>query len=99
MAMYYEIYDAEHNFELLDGGKFSGMPFFWNKDKMPVDIPMAFGKEQTFLGIQDDIYNGTVLIGRDIALEIQKYMTEGNPTIFTDFMDENHTDTLIIRIS
>lgn len=97
MAMYYDIFDAEHNFKRIDSGKFVGMPFFWTKDKMPVDIPMVFGKEETFIGVQDDIYNGTALIGRDMAIEIQKYMTEGNPTIFTDWMDENHTDTLIIR--
>ena len=98
MAMYYDIFDAENNFKRIDSGKFVGMPFFWNKDKMPIDIPIVFGKEQTFLGEQDDIYNGTALIGRDLARKIQEYMTDGNSTIFTDWMDENHTDTLIIRI-
>ena len=100
MAMYYTFYDAEHNFKLLNSGKFAGMPFFWNKDAMPIDIPMVFGKENTICGMQDDIYNGTVLMGRDMALEVQKYMLHGNnETIFTDLMDKYHTDTLIIRIT
>ena len=82
MGYYYEFYDPEHNFKKVAEGKFSGMPFYWNKESMPLEIPMFHGLEQTFCGEQEDIYNCT-----------------GLNTLFTDLMDENHTDTLVFRIT
>lgn len=98
MSYYYEFYDPENNFKRVAEGSFSGMPFYWNEENMPVKIPMSFGLEQTFCGKQEDIYNCTGLLSRKLAIEIQKYM-KINKTLFTDLMDENYTDTLIFRIS
>lgn len=98
MSYYYEFYDAENNFKEVASGSFAGMPFYWNKESMPIEIPMFFGLEQTFCGTIEDPYNCTGLIGRKLAVEIQKYMTT-NKTLFTDLMDENHTDTLVFRIT
>jgi len=98
MGYYYEFFDPEHEFNKVAEGKFSGMPFYWSKESMPVEIPMFFGVEQTFCGDTNDLYNCTGLIGRKLAVQIQKYMTV-NETIFTNLMDENNTDTLVFRIT
>ena len=98
MGCYYEFYDPENNFKKVAGGNFSGMPFYWNKENMSIEIPMFFGLEQTFCGEQEDPYNCTGLIGRKLAIKIQENMTI-NETLFTDLMDENHTDTLVFRIT
>ncbi len=98
MGYYYEFYDPEHNFKKVAEGSFSGMPFYWNKESMPIDIPMFHGLEQTFCGELEDIYNCTGLIGRKLAIKVQEYM-KVNKTLFTDLMDENHTDTLVFRIT
>ena len=98
MGYYYEFYNPENHFKKIAEGKFSGMPFYWNKKDMPIKIPMFHGLEQTFCGTQIDPYNCTGLLGRELAIEIQKYM-KTNETLFTDLMDENHTDTLVFRIT
>ncbi len=98
MGYYYKFYDAEHDFKMVAEGSFSGMPFYWNKEHMPIEIPMFFGLEQTFEGEIEDPYNCTGLLGRKLAIALQEYMTV-NKTLFTDLMDEHHTDTLIFRIS
>ena len=98
MGCYYEFYDPENNFKKVAEGNFSGMPFYWNKENMSIEIPMFFGLEQTFCGEQEDPYNCTGLIGRKLAIKIQENMTI-NETLFTDLMDENHTDTLVFRIT
>lgn len=95
MGYYYEFYDPEHNFKKVAEGKFAGMPFY---DSMPIEIPMFFGLEQTCCGEQEDPYNCTGLLGRKLAIQIQEYM-KTNETLFTDIMDENHTDTLVFRIT
>lgn len=98
MGYYYEFYDPEHKFKKVAEGSFSGMSFYWNKENMPIEIPMFSGLEQTFCGELEDPYNCTGLLGRKLAVEIQKYM-KTNKTLFTDLMDENHTDTLVFRIT
>lgn len=96
MGYYYSFYDAEHNFKLIDEGKFSGMPFYW--DNLPVEIPMSYGEAGGYtMGDYSDPYNCTGLLSRKKALEVQKYMSI-NKTFFTDMMDEHHTDTLVFRI-
>ena len=98
MGYYYEFYDPEHDFKKVEEGNFSGMPFYWDKENMPIEIPMAFGLEKYLSCVNHDPYNCTGLISRELATEIQKYMSDNN-TLFTDLMDENHTDTLIFRIT
>ena len=97
MGYYYEFYDPEHNFRLVDEGKFAGMPFYDNK--CPVVIPMVFGDVGCYSHPDyTDPYNCTGLLSRATAIELQKYMT-CNQTLFTDMMDKSHTDTLIFRIT
>ena len=86
------------NLKKIDEGKFDGMPFYWDKENLPIEIPMSFGLEQTICGIQIDPYNCTGLLSRKSAIKLQEHMTV-NKTIFTDWMNENHTDTLIFRIT
>lgn len=88
MGRYYEFYDAEHDFKKVASGSFVGMPFFWNKDTMPIEIPM----------VVDNYYAEYVgLLNRRIATEVQKYM-ESNNTLFTDLMDKNNTDILVFKV-
>lgn len=96
MGYYYEFYDPENNFKKVAEGKFSNMPFYW--ENMPIDIPMVYGLEHNFCGVQEDPYNCTGLLSRELAIKIQEYM-KTNETLFTDLMDENHTDTLVFRIT
>lgn len=97
MGYYYEFYDPEHDFKLVDEGKFSGMPFYWTV--CPVEIPMVYGNiGNSFNPDYSDPYNCTGLLSRNRAIELQKHM-DVNKTIFTDMMDENHTDTLVFRIT
>lgn len=97
MGYYYEFYDPEHDFKLVDEGSFSGMPFYWTQ--CPVDIPMVHGNVgSSFKPNYIDPYNCTGLLSRNMAIELQKYM-DTNKTIFTDMMDESHTDTLVFRIT
>ena len=97
MGYWYEIYDPEHDFKLIDEGKFVGMPFYDNT--CPVNIPMACGDVGCYSHPDySDPYNCTALISRNLAIELQKYM-KCNNTIFTDMMDENYTNTLIVRIT
>lgn len=97
MGYYYEFYDPEHDFRLVNEGSFSGMPFYWTK--CPVDIPMVYGDVGcSFESDYSDPYNCTGLLSRKMAIELQKYM-DTNKTIFTDMMDESHTDTLVFRIT
>lgn len=98
MGYYYEFYDPEHSFKKVAEGKFSGMPFYWGEDYTSVDIPMVFGLDMTICGVQEDPYNCTGLLDRKLAIKIQDCMTT-NETLFTDLMDENHTDTLAFRIT
>ena len=98
MGYYYEFYDPEHNFKKVAEGKFSGMPFYWNEKYLPIEIPMVYGLEKSFGGIDYDSYNCTGLLGRELAVKLQEYMNT-NKTMFTDLMDENHTDTLVFRIT
>lgn len=97
MGYYYQFYDPEHDFKLVDEGEFAGMPFYWTD--CPVMIPMVYGDignyfEPNYI----DPYNCTGLLSRDMAIELQKYM-DVNKTIFTDMMDEAYTDTLVFRIT
>lgn len=97
MGYWYEFYDPEHDFKLVDEGKFAGMPFY--ETNFPVNVPMAFGDVGYYLHPDyADPYNCTGLISRELAIELQKYM-ECNNTIFTDMMDANHTNTLVFRIT
>lgn len=89
MGYYYKFYNAEKDCELISEGKFVGMPFYWNKECMPINIPMVNDMFSS--------YNCTGLLYRTTAVEVQKYMKENN-TLFTDLMDEYHTNTLIFRI-
>lgn len=98
MGYYYEFYDPEHNFKKVAEGKFAGMPFYWSEKNLPIEIPMAYGMEQYPAAVYYDPYNCTGLLGRDLAIRIQEYM-DTNKTMFTDLMDENHTDTLVFRIT
>lgn len=98
MGYYYEFYDPEHDFKMVAEGKFDGMPFYWNKENMPIEIPMAYGLEKYVSCVNHDPYNCTGLLGRELAIKIQEYMTN-NKTLFTDLMDENYTDTLVFRIT
>lgn len=92
MGYYYKFYNAEDNCKLISEGKFVGMPFYWDEDVMPVKIPMVFGSDYL-----SSVYNCTGLLDRATAVKVQKYMKENN-TLFTDLMDEYHTDTLVFRI-
>ena len=97
MGYYYEFYDQEHDFKLVGEGKFAGMPFY--DHKCPINVPMAFGDVGCYTRPDyTDPYNCTGLLSRTIAIELQKYMACNN-TLFTDMMDEHHTDTLIFRIT
>lgn len=98
MGYYYEFYDPEHKFKKVAEGKFSGMPFYWNKSSLPIEIPMAHGLEQTVCGVYYDPYNCTGLLSRALAVKLQAHM-DTNETLFIDLMDENHTDTLVFRIT
>lgn len=98
MGYYYEFYDPEHSFKKVAEGKFAGMPFYWNKEHLPIEVPMTYGLEQYFGGANYDPYNCTGLLGRELAVKLQGYMNT-NKTMFTDLMDENHTDTLVFRIT
>lgn len=98
MGYYYEFYDPEHNFKKVNEGKFAGMPFYWSNNSLPVEIPMSHGLEKTLFGTYHDPYNCTGLLSRELAIKLQEHMTV-NETMFTDLMDENHTDTLIFRIT
>jgi len=98
MGYYYEFYDPECDFKKVAEGSFSGMPFYWNNDNLPVEIPMSYGLEQTPFGTYHDPYNCTGLLSRELAIKLQEHMTV-NKTMFTDLMDENHTDTLVFRIT
>ena len=99
MGYCYTFYNPERNFEVIDSGKFSGMPMYQND--FPVKIPMVFGTTSGY-GYSDikfnDYYNCTGIIDRKMAEEIQKYMAI-NKTIFTDMMDENHIDSIVFRIT
>ena len=97
MGYYYQFYDPEHDFKLVDEGTFAGMPFYWAN--CPVMIPMVYGDVGGNLTPNyTDPYNCTGLLSRESAIELQKYM-DTNKTIFTDMMDESHTDTLVFRIT
>lgn len=97
MGYYYEFYDPEHDFKLLDEGSFSGMPFYWSA--YPVEIPMVYGDIGNGLWPDYiDPYNCTGLLSRNMAIELQKHM-DTNKTIFTDMMNKAHTDTLVFRIT
>ena len=96
MGYYYSFYDPEHDFKKVAEGKFADMPFYYNKQHLTADIPMVFGLEKTMVGEYENPYNCTGLLGRKLAEKIQKSLTH---TLFTDLMDENHTDTLVFRIT
>lgn len=98
MGYYYEFYDPEHSFKKVAEGKFSGIPFYWSEENLPIEIPMAYGLEQYFGGVLHDPYNCTGLLSRELAIKLQEYM-DTNKTMFTDLMNENHTDTLVFRIT
>ena len=97
VGYYYKFYDPEHNFKLIGEGKYTSMPFYWNEDKCPIVVPMVFGQMETFCGQYADPYNCTGLLSRSTAIKLQQHMYT-NKTMFTDMMDENHTDTLVFRI-
>lgn len=46
----------------------------------------------------NDPYNCTGIIDRNLAEEIQKYININN-TIFTDWMDKYHIDSIVFRIT
>lgn len=99
MGYYYTFYNPENNFEIIASGKFVGMPMY-QKD-FPIQIPMVFGTiSETGYNSKkyNDLYNCTGIIDRDMAEQIQKYMDTNN-TIFTDWMDEHHIDSIIFRIT
>ena len=98
MGYYYEFYDPEHSFQKVASGSFAGMPFYWDPEKLPIEIPMSFGLDETFCGVTHDPYNCTGLLSREIAIKLQDKMNV-NKTLFTDLMDQNHTDTLVFRIT
>ena len=97
MGYYYTFYNPERNFEVIDSGKFVGMPMYQNN--FPVKIPMVFGTIRGYSDMEcNDPYNCTGIIDRELAEEIQKYMKTNN-TIFTDWMDKYHIDSLVFRIT
>ena len=99
MGYCYTFYNPEKDFEVIDSGKFVGMPMY--QQDFPVKIPMVFGTISEY-GYSDmkcnDPYNCTGIIDRNLAEEIQKYMNINN-TIFTDWMDKYHIDSIVFRIT
>lgn len=89
MGYYYKFY-RPRDMKIIEEGKFSGMPFYWNK--LPCEIPMFIGSNDL-----NGIYDVTGLINRNIADKLQSVMTT-NKTMFTDMMNENSTDVLVFRI-
>jgi hypothetical protein len=93
MGYYYTFYNPD-NMEIIDEGKFIGMPFFWNK--LPCEIPM-FPCHIDKHGL-NECYDMVGLLTRRMAEKLQVVM-EINETLFTDMMDENHVDLLIFTIT
>lgn len=93
MGYYYKFYDP-HGMKLIDEGKFAGMPFYNNE----IEVPMVFGRVDTFGGSYEDPYDAVGILNKEMAIEIQKSMTT-NETIFTDWMKDFHTDILVFTIT
>ena len=81
-----------HDMKIIDKGKFSGMPFYWND--LPINVPMfPDSKPYQF----NECYEMTGIMDRHIAEQLQSIMAD-NKTLFTDMMDEYNTECLIFRI-
>lgn len=87
MGVYYDFY-RPWDMKLIASGKYSGMPFLWNDCKIKL-----YPDDSESID-----YTCTCIIGRKEAEELQEQMHSNN-TLFTDLMNENATDTLIVRIT
>jgi hypothetical protein len=80
--------------ELIDEGKFDGMPFYWNV--LPCKIQMfPCHKDMYYF---NECYDMVGLLSRSDANKLQAAMDTNN-TLFTDMMDENKIDLLIFKIT
>ena len=90
MGVYYKFY-RPYDMELLDEGKFAGMPFDMNDCPKVMEVmdedPCSYNIDYCRTGIMD----------RKMAKEFQAIMPTNN-TFFTDLMDKNNTYSLIYRI-
>ena len=87
---YYYKFIRPWDMKVIDEGKYSGMPFFWD---IPVEIPLYRDDDpKTTIG-----YTATGIMDRELANRLQKHMVV-NKTLFTDLMDEYDTECLIFRI-
>ena len=87
MSVYYTFY-RPWDMKKIDSGNYAGMPFL-NHD-CPIQL---YPDEEKSIG-----QCFTVIINRYDALKLQENMNK-NKTLFTDLMDGNATDSLIIRIT
>ena len=89
---YYYKFIRPYDMKIIDQGKFSGMPFYWNN--LPIIVPMFPDSKPDMF---NECYEMTGIMDRHIAEQLQSVMIS-NKTLFTDMMDEYNTECLIFRI-
>lgn len=89
---YYYKFIRPYDMKIINEGKFSGMPFYW--ENLPINVPM-FPDSKPYLC--NECYEMTGILDRHMAEQLQSIMVV-NKTMFTDMMDEHNTECLIFRI-